>query len=242
MMRIVDVLYALPFTLLVILLITVFERSLFLLFIAIGAVEWLTMARIVRGQVMALRQQEFIEACRVLGYGRARILLRHLLDMRTVWTPVPEGGDVFEGRDRTTGALRWTAPRGKDRPVAERIGSPVMIAASTAPRFTLIVDPSYSTSTKDDGRGTMDEFALSQNYPNPFNPSTQIRFSLPSSHVTRLTVYDMLGREVAVLVNGSMPAGAHSVTFDASGLSSGTYIYRLEAGGQVLTRRMTLVK
>lgn len=79
MMRIVDVLYALPFTLLVILLITVFERSLILLFVAIGAVEWLTMARIVRGQVMGLRHQEFIEACAVLGYSNARILFRHLL-------------------------------------------------------------------------------------------------------------------------------------------------------------------
>lgn len=79
MMRAVDVLYALPFTLLVILLITVFERSLVLLFVAIGAVEWLTMARIVRGQILGFRQQEFIEACRVLGYGHARILFRHLL-------------------------------------------------------------------------------------------------------------------------------------------------------------------
>ena len=79
MMRIVDVLYALPFTLLVILLITVFERNLMLLFIAIGAVEWLTMARIVRGQVMGLRHQEFIEACQVLGYSQPRILFRHLL-------------------------------------------------------------------------------------------------------------------------------------------------------------------
>jgi oligopeptide transport system permease protein len=57
----------------------VFERSLFLLFLAIGAVEWLTMARIVRGEVMALKRQEFVEACRVLGYGHARILFRHLL-------------------------------------------------------------------------------------------------------------------------------------------------------------------
>jgi len=79
MMRVVDVLYALPFTLLVILLITVFERNLILLFVAIGAVEWLTMARIVRGQVMGLRHQEFIEACHVLGYGPARILFRHIL-------------------------------------------------------------------------------------------------------------------------------------------------------------------
>jgi oligopeptide transport system permease protein len=79
MMRVVDVLYALPFTLFVILLITVFERNVLLLFVAIGAVEWLTMARIVRGQVLGLCRQEFIEACRVLGYGRMRILFRHLL-------------------------------------------------------------------------------------------------------------------------------------------------------------------
>ena len=79
MMRIVDVLYALPFTLFVILLITLFERNMLLLFVAIGAVEWLTMARIVRGQVLALRQQEFIEACEVLGYSPARTLFRHIL-------------------------------------------------------------------------------------------------------------------------------------------------------------------
>lgn len=79
MMRIVDVLYGLPFTLLVILLISIFERSLVLLFVAIGAVEWLTMARIVRGQLLGLRQQEFVEACTVMGYGHARILFRHIL-------------------------------------------------------------------------------------------------------------------------------------------------------------------
>jgi len=139
-------------------------------------------------------------------------------------------------RDAVTGT---TTALGADRTLAFRSDSPL---SASEPRFTLIIEPSSSTSTKDDGRGTMDGFALAQNFPNPFNPSTVIGFNLQSSDVTRLTVYDMLGREVAVLVNGSMPAGAHSVTFDASGLSSGTYIYRLEAGGQVLTRRMTLVK
>jgi hypothetical protein len=88
----------------------------------------------------------------------------------------------------------------------------------------------------------MDEFALSQNYPNPFNPSTVIRFSLPSSHVTRLTVYDVLGREVAVLVDGVLAQGSHSVNFDASAFTSGVYLYKLEAGGMVLTKRMTLIK
>ncbi|WP_188151275.1 ABC transporter permease [Teredinibacter waterburyi] len=79
MMRIVDVLYALPFTIFIILLTVVFGRSIFLLFLAIGAVEWLTMARIVRGQVMALRQQEFIEAAVSMGLSRWQIMSRHLI-------------------------------------------------------------------------------------------------------------------------------------------------------------------
>lgn len=79
MMRIVDILYALPFTLFVILLMVFFGRNIILLFVAIGAVEWLTMARIVRGQVMAVKRLEFIEAARALGFGRRRILFRHIL-------------------------------------------------------------------------------------------------------------------------------------------------------------------
>ncbi len=121
--------------------------------------------------------------------------------------------------------------------------SAIKMSAASSPRFTLIIDPHGITlSTKDDGRGTLDEFALLQNYPNPFNPSTQIGFTLRASHLARLTVYDILGREVAVLVNGVMPAGSHTATFDASNLTSGVYIYKLEAGGQVMTKRMTLIK
>lgn len=79
MMRFVDVLYALPFTIFVILLMTIFERSIVLLFVVIGAVEWLTMARIVRGQVLSLKQQEFVEAAVSLGYTTRRIILRHII-------------------------------------------------------------------------------------------------------------------------------------------------------------------
>lgn len=79
MMRLVDIIYALPFTIFVILLMVFLGRSIYLLFAAIGAVEWLTMARIVRGQVMSLKKMEFIEAARSLGYGHARIIFRHLL-------------------------------------------------------------------------------------------------------------------------------------------------------------------
>jgi oligopeptide transport system permease protein len=79
MMRLVDILYALPFTVFVIVLMVVFGRNVLLLFVAIGAVEWLTMARIVRGQVLALKQETFVRAARVLGYSRARTLFRHIL-------------------------------------------------------------------------------------------------------------------------------------------------------------------
>ena len=79
MMRLVDIIYALPFTIFVILLMVFFGRNIILLFVAIGAVEWLTMARIVRSQVMALKKMEFIEAARALGFGHRRIIFRHLL-------------------------------------------------------------------------------------------------------------------------------------------------------------------
>lgn len=79
MMRIVDALYALPFTIFIILLTVVFGSSLLLLFLAIGAVEWLTMARIVRGQVLAIKQQEFVEAAISMGLSPWRIISRHLI-------------------------------------------------------------------------------------------------------------------------------------------------------------------
>lgn len=80
------------------------------------------------------------------------------------------------------------------------------------------------------------------NWPNPFNPTTVIGFRLSVSSDTRLAVHDVLGREVAVLVDGQLPSGNHQIRFDATGLPSGTYLVRLEAGSQVLTRRMTLLK
>jgi len=79
MMRGVDVLYSLPYIFLVILLLTVFTKSLLLLFIALGAVQWLTMARIVRGQVLSLKHQNFVEAARALGAGDLRIIFGHIV-------------------------------------------------------------------------------------------------------------------------------------------------------------------
>jgi hypothetical protein len=85
-------------------------------------------------------------------------------------------------------------------------------------------------------------FSLEPNYPNPFNPATLITAQWPTEIEVRLVVYDLLGREVGHLAEGRYPAGVHEFRFDAEGLSSGIYLYRLEAGSFVQTRRMLLVR
>jgi hypothetical protein len=85
-------------------------------------------------------------------------------------------------------------------------------------------------------------YALEQNYPNPFNPSTKISFTLAKSEKVRLAVYNLLGKEVAVLVNGMRSSGPQTVTFDAKNLATGVYFYKLEAGSTVLARKMLLLK
>lgn len=87
-----------------------------------------------------------------------------------------------------------------------------------------------------------EKFALLQNYPNPFNPATTISFDVVQSGFVALRVYDMLGREVATLVNGEMQPGGYSAVFDASHLSSGLYFYRLTSGNNVQTKKMTFIK
>ena len=90
-------------------------------------------------------------------------------------------------------------------------------------------------------------FKLAQNYPNPFNPTTAIRFSLPSQgrggvRSVLLQVYDLLGREIATLVNEKKAPGTYAVTWDATGQASGVYLYRLRAGEYVATRKLVLLR
>ena len=85
-------------------------------------------------------------------------------------------------------------------------------------------------------------FALEQNYPNPFNPATMIRYQLPEQRMVNLSVYNMLGQEVARLVDGVQEAGYKEVEWNASRLASGVYIYRLTAGDFVQVHKMVLLK
>jgi hypothetical protein len=107
--------------------------------------------------------------------------------------------------------------------------------------ITLYVDPSINTvdSSK---REHPNIFMLFQNYPNPFNPDTRITFELPRSGLVTLKVYDILGREVAILENKEKPSGIHVVHWNALAMPSGVYFYKLQAGNHVETKIMTLIK
>ncbi|HCV44318.1 MAG TPA: hypothetical protein DGH68_12590 [Bacteroidetes bacterium] len=100
------------------------------------------------------------------------------------------------------------------------------------------------TAVNDGTSAVGDQYKLEDNYPNPFNPSTTIRFSVPAGTYgpTSLRVYDLLGKEVRTLVNEELKAGSYEKTFDATGLSSGVYFYRLQAGESVSTKKLLLMK
>lgn len=105
--------------------------------------------------------------------------------------------------------------------------------------ITLINTP---TGVAEAGDALPSAFQLSQNYPNPFNPSTAISYDLPAASVVTLKVYDVLGKEVASLVDGVQSAGSRTVRFDGSSLRSGVYFYRLQAGTFSETRKLVLIK
>jgi hypothetical protein len=85
-------------------------------------------------------------------------------------------------------------------------------------------------------------FSLDQNYPNPFNPSTTISFRLPSQSFVTLRVFDALGREVSILLTGELPVGTYARQWNAAGLPSGVYFYRLQAGSFTETKKLLLLR
>ncbi|MCY7362191.1 MAG: T9SS type A sorting domain-containing protein, partial [Ignavibacteria bacterium] len=87
-----------------------------------------------------------------------------------------------------------------------------------------------------------DNFYLSQNYPNPFNPNTKINYELQITNYVSLKIFDVLGNEVASLVNEKQNAGSYSINFDGANIPSGIYFYKLSSGGFTDTKRMILIK
>ncbi len=123
----------------------------------------------------------------------------------------------------------------------------VQVSTYSAPDFTPVyytvtLKRDLSTGIDDANSKVPKKFALDQNFPNPFNPTTNIRYSLPQSSKVKLTVYDVLGRTVAVLVNKVQNTGNYIINFDASRLSSGMYFYRLETNKATFTHKMLLIK
>jgi protocatechuate 3,4-dioxygenase beta subunit len=114
-------------------------------------------------------------------------------------------------------------------------------ATSIGLPVALVVDPNVSVGVATLG-GIPTKFDLNQNYPNPFNPSTTIRFAIPEAGMYTLKVYNLLGQEVATLINGELSVGYKEVNFDASRLTSGVYIYRLTGNNVVMTKKMMLNK
>lgn len=108
------------------------------------------------------------------------------------------------------------------------------------PNARFVVD--LPVNIPENPNGIPGQFSLYQNYPNPFNPVTQIRFDIPKQTMVTLRIYDVLGREVQKLVNEVRPAGSYIVDFNATGLSSGVYFYKLEAGDYSNVKRMMLIK
>jgi hypothetical protein len=124
----------------------------------------------------------------------------------------------------------WYSPNNNDYQVTQTWGNAIL--SSTA----------ITVGVKQQSPSVISNYELAQNYPNPFNPSTEISFTLVKSEKVKLAVYNLLGKEVAVIVNGMRNAGSQTVTFDAKNLSSGVYFYKLETGSTVLAKKMLLLK
>jgi predicted GH43/DUF377 family glycosyl hydrolase len=110
------------------------------------------------------------------------------------------------------------------------------------PQIGYATSPITGVETPENEREIPTQFSLSQNYPNPFNPNTTIMYSIPKQSYITLKVYDILGREVAALVNEDKPSGNYQVEFNAADLSSGVYFYRIQAGSFNQVRKMMLIK
>jgi hypothetical protein len=156
---------------------------------------------------------------------------------------------LFAGTDAgvfitTNGGISWNAVNAglKDTVLALALSGKDLFAGTRSAGVWRRPLSELITSVEPTISELPNSYLLQQNYPNPFNPSTTITFSLPKSSQVTLSVFDVLGRQVSMLVNERRDAGVHEVKFDALGLASGVYCYRLQAGDFVQTRKLALVR
>lgn len=146
--------------------------------------------------------------------------------------------DVQQWLDTASTNFGWLLKGNESAPgTAKRFDTRENTVPSIRPRLTITYTP--PTGVEENHPST---FALHQNYPNPFNPSTTIRFGLATTSHARLRIFNLLGQEVATLVNATLSAGEHAVQWNAPEFSSGVYVYRLEAGGAVAARKLVLAR
>ena len=137
------------------------------------------------------------------------------------------------GNPSTSASIQFTISGTGNPTPADMIGS-----------YFLLDDVALSppTSVRERSGAIPGEYSLERNYPNPFNPSTNIQFSVPEQSFVRLTVFNLLGEEVATLVNEELRAGKYSADWNAAGFPSSVYVYALSANGRVFTKKMMLTK
>ncbi len=152
-----------------------------------------------------------------------------------------DSGGVYQSTDD---GISWTSvdsvDLGNHNVNGLLISGNYLLAATDSGIYRKQIDIIATGVTNKDGQ--VAHFELDQNYPNPFNPTTTINFTLGASSNVRLEVYNLLGQKVATIANGLLLAGSHTYQFDASKLASGIYIYRLEAGHFIETKKMILMK
>ncbi|QXD14276.1 DNRLRE domain-containing protein [Rhodocaloribacter litoris] len=152
------------------------------------------------------------------------------------WTSERMAGDVQDWLERPDENFGWILIGDElNNGSARRFDSR---ESTTPPTLTI----TFSTATATEAETVPADFRLEQNFPNPFHRATTITFALPAGGPVRLRVYDLLGHEIATLVDGFRAAGTHTVDFVADGWPAGLYLYRLEAGGRTRTRTMALLK
>ena len=152
----------------------------------------------------------------------------------------PSDNSLFTSFNAETGELSLTAAEGFSGNVDLLVRVEDPEGASAEETINVTVEPAVTSF--DDLPGIPDEYQLMQNYPNPFNPTTTIRYGLPEASNVKLVVYNVLGQQVAVLVNQQQDAGYYNVTFNGSRLNSGIYIFKIQSRSYTEVRKMILMK